>query len=420
VSLTPRKFDVVVIGAGAAGLAAADRLARAGRSVLVLEARERVGGRCWTHRMSGLEIPVELGAEFLHGEARETHALLRRAGRRAVKANRVQRSFDGRRLKPRNSFAEAARSVRGAVLEKDVSFDRFLDARRLPAKTKTFARMMVQGFDAADPKRVSAQSIIEEWGEGGSLGDAQPRPEGGYGSLMDWLAADLISRKVNLQLGAVVRQVRWRRGGVTLRGLFQDRPFTVHARQAIVTLPLGVLQANDVRFVPALGAKRTALAALASGPVIRVAMRFHEPVWEKRAPGVAFFHSPRADFPTFWTPLPLRAPLFTAWAGGPRAAKLTGKSRRTLVSKALADVQRVFPDARLAAARVQDWQQDPFSRGGYSYVLVGGAGAREVLAAPLQDTLFFAGEATDAEEAGTVAGALRSGQRAAQEILKGK
>jgi monoamine oxidase len=419
VSLTPRKFDVVVIGAGAAGLAAADRLARAGRSVLVLEARERVGGRCWTHRMSGLEIPVELGAEFLHGDAKETHALLRRAGRRAVKANRVQRSFDGRRLKPRNSFAEAARSVRGAVLEKDVSFDRFLDARRLPAKTKTFARMMVQGFDAADPKRVSAQSIIEEWGEGGSLGDAQPRPEGGYGSLMDWLAADLISRKVNLQLGAVVRQVRWRRGGVTLRGSFQEQPFTVHARQAIVTLPLGVLQANDVRFVPALAAKRTALDALASGPVIRVAMRFHEPVWEKRAPGVAFFHSPRADFPTFWTPLPLRAPLFTAWAGGPRAAKLTGKSRRTLVNKALADVQRIFPDARLAAARVQDWQQDPYSRGGYSYVLVGGAGAREVLAAPLQDTLFFAGEATDTEEAGTVAGALRSGVRAAREVLKG-
>ena len=100
---------VVVIGAGAAGLAAADALTRKGRSVLLLEARDRVGGRCWTHRMSGLEIPVELGAEFLHGEAKETHALLRRAGRRAVTANRTQRSFDGKRLKPRNSFAEAAR-----------------------------------------------------------------------------------------------------------------------------------------------------------------------------------------------------------------------------------------------------------------------------------------------------------------------
>ena len=410
--------DVVIIGAGAAGLAAADTLRRAGKSVLVLEARERVGGRCWTHRMPGLDIPVELGAEFLHGEARETHALLRRAGRRAIKANRTQRSFDGKRLKPRNSFAEAARSVRGAVLEKDISFDRFLEGRKLSEKTRTFARMMVQGFDAADPARVSARSIIEEWGEGGSLGHSQPRPEDGYGALMDWLAASLVSRKVNLQLGAVVREVRWTRGGVAVRGTFQGAPFVVRARQAIVTLPLGVLQANDVRFTPSLAAKRAALGALASGPVVRVAMRFHEAVWEKRAPGVAFFHSPRADFPTFWTPLPMRAPLFTAWAGGPRAAKLTGKSQRTLVARALADVKRIFPNVRLAAALAQDWQQDPFSRGGYSYVLVGGSGARETLAAPLGGTLYFAGEATDTDEAGTVAGALRSGIRAAREILR--
>jgi monoamine oxidase len=134
---------------------------------------------------------------------------------------------------------------------------------------------------------------------------------------------------------------------------------------------------------------------------------------------VAFFHSPRADFPTFWTPLPMRTPLFTAWAGGPKAAQLTGKSRRLLVAKALADVHRIFPDARLAAALAQDWHQDPYARGGYSYVLVGGQGARAALAAPLSDTLYFAGEATDMDEAGTVAGALRSGARAAREMLRG-
>jgi len=370
--------------------------------------------------MAGLDVPAELGAEFLHGEAKETHALLRRAGRRAVPANRVQRSFDGKRLTPRNSFAEAARSVRGATLDKDVSFDRFLSARKLPAKTKNFARMMVQGFDAADPARVSAQSIIEEWGEGGSLGDAQPRPEGGYGALMDWLADSLISRKAHLQLGAVVRAVRWQRGSVAVRGNFQGEPFTAGARQIVVTLPLGVLQSGAVRFSPSLIQKREALSMLASGPVIRVAMRFHEAVWEKRAPGVAFFHSPRADFPTFWTPLPMRAPLLTAWAGGPSAAKLTGNSHRALVGKALADVHRIFPAARLASAQAQDWQHDPLSRGGYSYVLVGGSGARETLASPLGDTLYFAGEATDTDESGTVAGALRSGIRAAHEVLKNR
>jgi monoamine oxidase len=408
-----------VIGAGAAGLAAADALARAGRSVLVLEARDRAGGRCWTRRMPGLAVPVEVGAEFLHGEANATHALLRRARIAAINSVRVQRAFDGRRLRPIRSFAEAQRAVRGASLESDVSFERFLASRRLPAKTKTFARSMVEGFDAADPRRVSALSIIEEWSEGGALDALHPRPEGGYGALMDWLAASLVSTKVELRLGATVRELRWRRGAVTVRGKCLGRPFEMRAARAIITLPLGVLQSKSVRFFPSPG-KRGALSMLASGPVIRVAMRFHEPIWERRAPGVAFFHSPDAAFPTFWTPLPLRAPLLTAWAGGPKAARMTGLPERTLIAKALAGVRAIFPGARLADALVQDWQQDPYARGGYSYVLVGGAGARKSLAEPIEGTLFFAGEATDTEEAGTVAGALRSGQRAARELLRGK
>jgi monoamine oxidase len=150
-------------------------------------------------------------------------------------------------------------------------------------------------------------------------------------------------------------------------------------------------------------------------------MRFHSRFWEARAPQIAFFHVPQAPFPTFWTPLPMRAALLTAWAGGPKAARLTGSSSEELVAAALGSVEKVFgkkTKGELAAAHAQDWQADPYSRGGYSYVRVGGAGARERLAEPLENTLFLAGEATDAEEAGTVAGALRSGQRAAREVLK--
>jgi monoamine oxidase len=386
--------------------------------VLVLEARNRIGGRCWTTRMAGMGVPVELGAEFLHGEASATHTLLRQARIPAVTAIRVQRRLVDGRLRPINSFKEAQRSVRGANLVEDVSFDSFLASRRLPAKTKQFARMMVQGFDAADPARVSARSIIEEWGEGGELGMSQPRPQGGYGALMDWLASSLISRKTSLQLNSVVRELRWKRGAVRVKGTFLGEPFDASARQAVITLPLGVLQAGDVRFTPAISSKRDALLSLASGPVIRVAMRFHKAVWEKRAPGVSFFNRPDAPFPTFWTPLPMRAPLLTAWAGGPKAARMSGMSTKALVARALGGVRAVFTDAQLADALVQDWKRDPWSRGGYSYVLVGGMGAREQLAEPLDGTLFFAGEATDAEEAGTVNGALRSGQRAAREILK--
>ena len=412
---------MLIIGAGAAGLAAADELSRAGRSVILLEARERVGGRCWTRRMPGLDAPVELGAEFIHGEARATHALLRAGRVAAVDSVREQRCLERGRLRPMNAFSEAARAVRGASLGDDVSFEAFLARRQLPEKTRIFARMMVQGFDAADPRRVSARSIVEEWGEAGSLGASQPRPQGGYGPLLEGWSDRIAARGARLLFPAVARTVAWRRGSVTVRGELAGAPFEMRAKRAVVTLPLGVLQGGRVRFAPSLREKRGALQKLASGPVIRVAMRFHDPFWARRAPGVAFFHVPQAAFPTFWTPLPMRVPLLTAWAGGPKAARLTGRSSAFLLDEALASVHAAFGNAagRPEAVYLQDWQQDPFSRGGYSYVLVGGEGAREELAAPLRGTLYFAGEATDRDEAGTVAGALRSGTRAAREILDG-
>jgi monoamine oxidase len=389
--------------------------------VLLLEARGRIGGRCWTRHAAGLSIPVELGAEFIHGEAAVTHALLGRAGIAAIDSNREQRYLDKGRLRALNAFSEAQRAVRRGRLARDVSFESFLARQPVSQKTKTFARMMVEGFDAADPKRVSARSIIDEWGEGGELGASQPRPRGGYGALLGWLANSAVRAGVRLQLDSPLRELRWKCGAVKVRGMFLGRSFLARARRAVVTLPLGVLHADDVRFVPSLREKEAALRSLAAGPVIRVALGFDAEFWRERAPDVAFFHVPGAAFPTFWTPLPMRAPLLTAWAGGPKAARLTGSSPAHLVRAALASVQAVFGkgiEARLAWAHAQDWAADPYARSGYSYVLVGGEGAREWLARPIGETLFFAGEATDSEEAGTVAGALRSGKRAAREALR--
>jgi len=406
--LRENSCEVIVVGAGAAGLAAADMLARSGREVLLLEARDRIGGRCDTRRMPGLAVPVELGAEFIHGHPEATLALLECAGIPGVDSTRTQRFVDRGRLRPIDAFAEAQKAMRvAAVLKKrDLSFEEFLKSRRnLSPLTRTFATMMVQGFDAADPALVSARDIADEWQS--ALGSSQMRPQGGYGSLLEFLAKDL-----SIRLRTVVREVRWQRGSVQIAG--------VRARQAIITLPLGVLQSGSVRFSPPLNEKRDALEELASGPVIRVAMRFAEPFWEERCPGVAFFHSPEAPFPTFWTPLPMRAPLLTAWAGGPKAARLTGLSQRDLLGQALASIRSVLgriPQPR--AYYVQDWQADPFARGGYSYVRVGGEGAREALQKSLERTLFFAGEATNTEgEAGTVGGALQSGIRTARELMR--
>ena len=400
--------DVLVVGAGAAGLAAAAELARAGRSVLVVEARDRIGGRCLTRRLPGIPAPVELGAEFIHGRPQATLALLRKANIAAVDSTRTQRvALDGR-LQDVNIFAQAQRVARRSPKGKDVSFRAFLARQRLPKLTRTLATMMVQGFDAADPALASAREIVEEW-SGGGLGLSQPRPQGGYGPLLESLVGE-----TKIQLETAVRGVRWKRSSVEVRGTFRGEPWSAWAPRAVITLPIGVLPSL-------LREKRHALAKLESGPVVRVALAFREAFWEKAHPGVAFFHSPSAPFPTFWTPLPMHAPLLTCWAGGPKAARMTGSSAKTLLRQALASVRSVFPDAEEPKAYLMhDWQADPFARGGYSYVKVGGTGARQALAEPLEETLFFAGEATDTEQSGTVGGALSSGLRAAREVLAGK
>jgi monoamine oxidase len=402
--LSGRDHDVIVIGAGAAGLAAAAALTRAGRSVLTVEARARIGGRCDTRRLPGVAVPVELGAEFIHGRPEATLSLLKEAGIPPVDTTRTQRVLFGRKLRAVDVFARARKAMRRAP-SKDLSFRAFLARQRLSPLTRELATMMVQGFDAADPRDASALAIVEEWGT--ALTASHMRPQGGYLPLLK-------AMEVPVQLETEIRSLRWSRGRVEVEGTLRGAPWSALAPRAVITLPLGVLQSGAVQFTPAL---EKPLDKLASGPVIRVAMAFNDAFWEKNHPGVAFFHNPKAPFPTFWTPLPMHASLLTAWAGGPKARALKGKSDDFLLGKALASVRSVLKSKEEPQAfLVQDWQADPYARGGYSYVKVGGAGAREMLQRSVEGTLYFAGEATDAEEAGTVGGALASGIRAAREI----
>jgi len=437
-------YDVAIIGAGAAGLAAAAELARRGRSVCLLEARERIGGRILTRHAPGLAAPLELGAEFVHGRSEATLAWLAAGNTALVDASETRWMLGARSrrtsraLQPAEDlFGELRRGLgRLPRPRKDLPLREFLDgpARgKLRKRVREFAVMLVEGFDAADSARVSTLGTLDEWCGEGAADAPTFRPQGGYASLLDTLAAALDPSRVHVQLGTVVREVRWKSGGVALDATRNGRSVAVRAPRAIVTLPLGILQLppqapNAVRFVPALTAKQKALAGLATGAVVKVLLQFTKPFWEEIADGryadAAFFHRPRSAFPTFWTALPLRAPLVAAWAAGPAAQRLSGLAHGEIVHQALECFGALFggdadPAAELRAAYLHDWQADPFAGGAYSYVVAGGGEARAELARPLRGTLFFAGEAAETGgESGTVGGALASARRAVERLLE--
>jgi len=436
--MTDITSDVLIIGAGGAGLAAAAELAACGRQVLLLEARDRIGGRMWTQRVPGLAVPIEYGAEFIHGFAPATMAILKKGGKTTIESTDTHwRLHDGELHSTNAFFHEVQQALRDTSLlaQQDLSFDDFLaQSRQLSAEAREYAKMMAQGFDAADTSRASARAIAAEWTAQMMDDDApQSHPLGGYDALLATLCDSLRKDNVRLQLQTAIAEVRWAKGAVAVAGTFIGKPFRASAARAIITLPLGVLQlsptaAGAVRFTPPLTDKEAALQGLAPGAVLKITLRFRRPFWEEIHDGryrdATFFHATQADFPTFWTQMPLRTPLLVAWAGGPRARGVANNAASgEIVGRAVATLQAMFGKrcniaSELEGAYYHDWQADPFARGAYSYVTVGGGKARSLLAAPLAGTLFFAGEATDTQgEAATVAGAVQSGTRAAREAL---
>jgi monoamine oxidase len=324
----------------------------------------------------------------------------------------------------------------------DISFEHFLARRRVPASTREMARLFVEGYFAAHVDRVSARSTASAAGETDES-QRQYRLAEGYFAVVEWLRAGIRPDRGRVRLACVVESVRWRRGEVEVgyRSAAGAHARILRARTAVVTLPLGVLkaapsEAGAVRFDPVPAALRAAVPKLEVSHVCKLMIRFREAFWEdpeffRRRGGrelgepnrIDFIHDRQGDFPTWWTTNPWRVPVVTAWAGGPRADALAELNETGLVDRALASLGRALgvPRSRLEdlleSWRAHDWRRDPYSRGAYSYVGVGGLPAQRALARPCAGTLYFAGDATEPEEMGTVAGAISSGQRAARQIL---
>jgi len=441
--------DVLILGAGVAGLSAALDLSRAGLRVEILEARDRVGGRIFTRLDSALNHPIELGAEFVHGLAPEIWLPVQQHNLKAAEVDGdMWCSTDGR-LQQCNFFAQADKILSAMDEEYDDSAadrssdESFLDflARRFPGKdheeAKQWATGYVSGFNAADPGLVSVRWLVDSRRADEKIeGDRAFHIAGGYRKLLDIFLRELKERGVPIRLSTVVSGIRWSSNSVEVaaRGPHSETGFS--ASRALITLPLGVLQAGpeSVRFEPELPEqKHAALGNLAMGKVVRVTLCFRDRFWQDlrgepdshSLADMSFLFSHDKFFPTWWTQMPVPLPIITGWAPAESAESLAGMSESSIVGRAvetlssLLHVEKSSVRSQLSAAYFHDWDSDPFARGAYSYVKVGGEGCQRALGAPIANTLFFAGEATDTSgHNGTVHGAIASGQRAAQDILK--
>ncbi len=426
--------DVAILGAGVAGLAAAQSLQRAGLKVRVFEAQDRIGGRVHTWRAAAWPFPIELGAEFVHGKPPELLRLLKRHApvRPADGVHWVQRA--GRLARGAGAFERAMALFPGALEAPEQSIDRYLRAQRVAPLVQALARAFVEGFYAADPRRASAHAIGQMAVASDALGgDTLSRAVEGYDTGVTALASAL-HRAGALWLNAVVTEVHWSPRGARIRSRTQRGAGLpeVAARRVVVALPVSILQRRSrgeaVRFVPPLDDKRKALAALEMGDIVKVIARFRESPWA-HLPGLrrrdfAFLHGPSQPVPTWWRPLPHQAPVLVGWAAGPKAATLVARPEERIVDLALTSLSALLQRPRgtleplLEAVHVENWAHRPFQRGGYCVIPVGQSWALEALARPVADTLFFAGEATNhAGHAGTVHGAIDTGRAAAKAIL---
>ena len=416
--MSPRK-DVIVIGAGMAGLAAARTLAEAGLRVTLVEARDRVGGRIYT--LPGAPLPIELGAEFIHGLPEELIRLVDEAGLTRFELEGEARCFQEElgtsRLGPCGNQREVDQLFdqlsHFIPPEADLSFSEFVAQRGLSQEAATLATNYVEGFNAADAKRISIFALAKQQAAEDMIsGDRLFRVEEGYARVPEFLLRRFLEAGGEWIPSSPVRSISWQPGSARVE---TETGPTFQGSAVIITLPLGVLQARTVSFVPQPKIL-TVADQLAMGSAARVVYQFDLRFWPD---DLGFFFAPDQTPPTWWTTNPRPSSMVTGWIAGRKLTELRTSNLAEAGLTALSKIMGTDAPRRLLGLYHHNWQTDPHSLGAYSYVPQGAIHASDDLSLPVDSTLFFAGEHTDTSgHWGTVHGALRSGYRAAKQVLE--
>jgi len=435
VRFSPRRIQaqslkVVIIGAGAAGLATAYMLDEEGFDVTILEARNRVGGRAFTD-YDLAPYPIELGAEFVHGSEVVTWDILEEYGQDSLDANDgdgyiyfAGELWTEKEFADEYDFNGDIETLIGTLIQEwvdedndDVTIKALLDEYEEDYEdlADSEVRRLLDNKTAneygANLDELSVQGFALASGAGDGNGDFVL--EEGYSALMNAVAEEL-----DIRLNTPVTAITWNNNGVQIKTANGD---IIDADKVVITLPLGVLKSNQVTFSPPLPPKKLdAITRLGAGHVDKLILKFDRPFWDEEMESV----DTTLDTQIWWRPGIGRddeLPILTALIGGKHAVRFEGMTDEQVIAAGLRDLEEMFDMDNLAEHLVEGkfiaWGRDPYSLMGYSYVPVDGDGLNEILGESVEDVLFFAGEATHPRNFATVHGAIESGLRAAEDVV---